>query len=205
MLVSVGDVRRYLGGVPIQDGMQVELENVISRAQKVVETYLNRPVEKVQIREVQRSDSKGFVYLSVTPAWKILSCGSTTAQSVPDTLETYTITPDPSLGDDPRIIDKVPNAILSGPLQVWPGRLYTGVPNKSYIVEYIGGLDPAQIDDVKRVIVQMAAREWAMYNVDSGDYKAGSLDMTEAQDNRGLNLSSEEKQAIQRYRRRVAL
>lgn len=205
MLVSTQDVRRYLGGVTIEEGMMYELENVIARVQKVVETYLNRPVEKVQVREVARSDSKGFVYLSVTPVWKVLSCGGTTAQDTPTSVTPYTMVPDASLGTDPRLVDKVPTTYLDGRVSLAPGRLYAGIPGRHYVVEYIGGLDPNQIDDVKRVILQMVAREWGTFNIDAAGLEGGTPNMSEMQDNRGLDLSDSEKKTLQRYKRRVAL
>lgn len=207
MLVSVGDVRRYLGGVSIPEGLTVELENVIARAQKAVETNINRPVERVQVREVVRADSKGYVYLSVSPVWKIISCGGTTAPlTPPNTITPYTMTPDPSLGDDPRIIDKV--GVINGNT-LWenvPGYFYVGWIgfNRNYIVEYIAGLDPDNIDDIKRVIIQVAAREWGRIHVGGAALNSGNIQTVDAQDSRGLSLADDEIQAIRRYRRIVA-
>lgn len=207
MLVSVADVRRYLGGISIPEGLTVELENVIARAQKAVETNLNRPVERVQVREVVRANSKGYVYLSVSPVWKIISCGGTSAPLTPPSVVTpYTMTPDPSLGDDPRVIDKVGPILANN--YCWenvPGYLYVGLWNRgNYIVEYIGGLDPNQTDDIKRVIIQMAAREWGRLHVNGAGLNQGNVQTVDAQDSRGLSLADDEIKALQRYRRIVA-
>jgi len=205
MLVTVGDVRRHLGGITIPDGMTSVLEDVIARAQKMVETYLNRPVEKVQVRELARADSKGYLYLSVTPVWKVISCGSATAQDSVTSTEPYTVVPDESLGDNPRVIDQV-GSVLSNGWDVSYGRVRsnTFIPGKRYAVEYIGGLDPAQIDDIKRVILQVSAREWGMYNIPAAGLQGGTPNMAEPQDTRGLSLSDDERRMIQRYKRRVA-
>jgi hypothetical protein len=205
MLVSVTDVRRYLGGPTIPEGMTSVLEDVIVRAQKMVETILNRPVERVQVREVVRSDSKGFLYLSVTPVWEVLSCGGTTAANLPDSDTPYTMVPSPSLGDDPRLIDKAPTKVVKNQVGLYPGRLYVGLPNSTYLIEYIGGLDPEQIEDIKRVIIQISAREWGMYNIQGAGLTGGTPDMADRQDGRGLSISTEEMNMIRRYRRRVAM
>lgn len=207
MLVSVADVRRYLGGISIPEGLTVELENVIARAQKSVETKLNRPVERVQVREVVRSDSKGYLYLSVTPVLKILSCGGTSAPLTPPTvIEPYVMTPDPSLGDDPRILDKVGSSIVDNySMYLRSGSLYVGLHcYRNFIVEYIGGLDPDNVDDIKRVIIQMAAREWGRLHVDGAKISMAQPQSVDQQDTRGLTLSADEITALQRYRRIVA-
>lgn len=208
MLVSVTDLRRFLGGATVPEGMQGEMENVLSRAQAVVETYLNRPVEKVQVREVARADSKGFVYLSCSPVWKVISVGgSPVTPDAPITTPTYTVVPDESLGDDPRIIDKVPNSMVTNGYRIesWPGRLWVGYNfyQQNYLVEYIAGLDPAQIDDIKRVILQMAAREWAAHNIDAVGLDGGNPSTGSIQDTRGLSMADDEQNAIARYRRRI--
>src|SRR5690606_27659409 len=126
MLVSVNEFRAYMGGLQLQEGMQPVLESVIKRAQTMVETILNRPVEKVQVREIRRADSKGFLYLSVTPVWKVIACGGTTVSHPIADDEPYEIVPDPDLGENPRIIDKVPSTPLFSTNRLFPGRLYVG-------------------------------------------------------------------------------
>ena len=206
MLVSVEDMRRYLGGyVPEHPSSEIELANILAGVQQQLETWLNRPVELVQVREIALTDSKGNLYLSVTPVRKLISYGVNVGTlTVPEVIYTpYVRTSDDLIGVDGRMMDKIDRR-LSLP-NFRNGWFFPGVPNTGYVVEYVGGLDGNGYEDIKLAIKRVAAREYTQGHVGVVGQRQGHSEDVEVGDNRSIGWTTSELQQLQRYRRRIAL
>ena len=204
MLISVDEFRRYLGGYEPPDGLQLEMVDVLQGTQQQLEVYLNRPVELVQVREIAYSDAIGRIYLSVTPVHKILSLGTdVTLSSAPSVTTTpYTMTADPSIGDEGRVIDR---AGWRNRSNFRPGGLTVTYPNLAHVVEYVGGIDGNQHEDIKLAIKRVAAREYTQGHVDTAGLRVGQIEDVEAGDSRNPGWTNGELKSLERYRRRLFL
>jgi hypothetical protein len=203
MLVSVDELRSYMGGLEPPDGMYNELALIISGLQQELENYLNRPVEPIQIRENVISDSKGCLYLGVTPVHKIISYGVNTVYApegivggLPSPMER-----DPILDPEARVVDKTnvnPNLLIPGGMRgLWP--------NTGYLVEYIGGYNGYATEAVKLALKRVAAREYSTNHVDTQGLRIGLFEQTEVGDQRYLGWAGEELKRLQRLRRRIVI
>lgn len=203
MLVSVDEFRLYLGGYEFTPGLEQEAINTLTAAQNQLETYLNRPVELVQVREATQADRFGRVFFSVTPVVKLIAWGNdVTIGTVPTTtIVPYTITPDPLIGDEGRVVDKLWVNYNNADLY----ELDTLLPNMRYIVEYIAGIDGTVHEDIKVAIKRVAAREYSRNHVATGGLRIGNIEDIEEGDTRNVGWTPSELQALQRYRKRIAL
>jgi hypothetical protein len=205
MLVSVEELRRYMGGYEPAPGLEIEMVNILTGVQYQLETWLNRPVELVQVRESSRSDGYGNVYLSVTPVRKILSLGLVANEvNIPEPIiEPYVSEADPLIGDDGRTIDKIYNG-LSLPT-IRPGGFWVPYYNTNHYIEYVAGLDGSKLENIKLAIKRVAAREYAANFVDTAGLRTGRVEDTEVGDNRAAGWTANELNSLQRYRRRIAI
>lgn len=204
MLVSIQEFRLYMGGLEPEPGLEAEMVNILTGVQQQLETYLNRPVELVQVREMAVSDSKGNLYLSVTPVRKIISYGVTVGVTTPFTsLVPYTVVADSLIGDDGRIIDKVYSKLSLPTYSSWGFPSY--LPNTGFLVEYVGGLDGTNMENIKLAIKRVAAREYGVMHVNTAGLRAGNPDITEVGDTRNPGWTIGELKDLQRYRRRIVM
>lgn len=205
MLVQVNELKAYMGGW--NDYNDGAISDVLLGVQQELETWLNRPLEYIQIREIVQSDRQGFLYLSVTPVRKVISCGVTTASDlidVPDNLvEPYVMVRDALLDEDARIVDRTTAYTTS--FRPAAGGLWVNAPFTSYLVEYIGGYNYYTDEALKLAIKRVAAREVRRYYVDDASMNLGGLDNTEQGDTRLVGWTKEELTRLERYRRRVYL
>ena len=180
------------------------MASVIAGVQETLEAYLNRPVEPVQIREVAVANFQGVLYLSASPVWEVISCG-TTVDTAP---LTRTITPvqerSPLLQEDGRLIDKWPTAAGSF-YRLVPGGLNVGMPGYAFYVEYIGGYKGYLDEALKLAIKRVAAREWASNHIGGSGNRVGQAEQTEVGDARFLGWSADELKMMQRLRRRLVV
>lgn len=199
-----------MGGLdPDQDGSHTGRElmaSILAGTQEQLEIYLNRPIEYVQIREVVRSNSRGFLYLSVTPVRKIISCGVTTAY--PTDLSENFIPPvmerDNLLDEEARLVDKTLEFGNGQPLVV-PGGLQIGGGCSNYLVEYIGGYKGYADSAMKLGIMRVAAREYGVNNVSTAGMEVGQIDQTKDGDRRNVGWTTDELVKFQRHRRRIII
>jgi hypothetical protein len=208
MLVSVTEFRSYLNGVPLREGQAEAMVRVLSGTQQKLETWLNRPLEYVQIREIVRSDRQGFLYLSVTPVRKIISCGVTSASGTmvapTGLVEPYVISRDPILPDDARTYDRAVSHTTNFGLA--PGGIRVSHVETWHLVEYIGGYNFTTDDGLKLAIMQVAAREWRRnFMPQAGLAVGGDVDNTEPGDTRAVGWTKDELTQLERYRRRIYL
>lgn len=207
MLVSVGDFRRYMGGLNPLNGQTETISMILQGVQEQLEKWLNRPVEIVQIRESQRSDVQGFLQLSVTPVVKIISLNTTnhidSIKSVDGIVNPYTIVKDVELDDDARVIDKSWRYSSSYVREY--GGIRVPAPCTWYTVEYIGGYDGRNDAALKLAILRVASREYRKNNTDQVGLNEGTLDDIQAGDTRNIGWTKEELTQLERLRRRVYL
>lgn len=164
-LVSVEDLRNYMSNVNFSDAQWDVAQDVIDGVQQELETYLNRPLELVQVRERVPADEAGYAILSVTPVRQILSIQSSSVSYTEPTV----VTREPLVENDvERMIDHAPlnNAIV-------PGGVYVGRPRQWYTVEYVGGWRGYVDEGVKRRIKEVAARIMTARHDDSMSVKNG--------------------------------
>jgi hypothetical protein len=205
MLVSVEEFRRYLGGYQMTSGVEQEAVSILLATQQQLETYLNRTVELVQVREVALADGLGNLYLSVTPVRKIISYGVNVAtQSTIDIQPIpYEMIPDLSLGDDARLIDKV--SYKGAGARFRPYGMNVPLSGYPYYIEYIAGLDGTKEEQIKAAIKRVAAREFIRNHVDTAGLRTGHVEDTEVGDTRTIGWTIGELQGLQRYRRRIVV
>lgn len=204
MLVSVGDMRRYMGGLDLSDAQRETMKMIIAGVQESLEAFLNRPVEPVQVRELCEANYNGEAILSVTPVHNILSVqhvanGSNLISHVtyPSPMER-----DVTLETDDRTLDKLPGAMTN--YQIVPGGLKIGF-KRTVIVDYIGGYRGSTENAIKLAIMRVVAREWATNHVNTAGLRQGVTEQTEVGDSRFLGWATDELNALSRYRRRVVI
>ena len=206
MLVSVNELRSYMGGWKPQPGQTEEVAAILSGVQQQLETWLNRPLEYIQLREIVRSDRMGFLYLSVTPVRKVISCGVMSAVDTPnlptDDLVPYVMSRDVLLPEDARVLDR---AYDYNNLLYRPGGMQVNMPYTWYVVEYIGGYNYYTEDGIKLAIKRVAAREVRRNFVYNSGNTDGAVDSTETGDTRQVGWTKDELTQLERYRRRIWL
>lgn len=203
MLVSVNNLCRYMGGIEPRDGMREEMADVIAGVQEALELYLNRPVEKVQVREYVLSNSKGFVHLSVSPVHEILRYGVNVVPAVPGTTVLIPPVINRVVTDEDRSIDLAPGMINGQKHRIVPGGFYISSPNTPVMVDYVGGYIGYSDNAIKSAIKRVAAREWSINNVDTVGQRQGLPGETEVGDQRSIGWAQDELRSLSRKRRRV--
>lgn len=208
MLVSVEEFRRYLGGFEMTSMLQEEVVSLLTGTQQQLETYLNRPVELVQVREVALSDGMGNLYLSVSPVRKIISYGVTVGSDFSSgVVEVQPINtsmvPDTSLDIDARMIDK--SSYKAAGSSFRPYGMVVPYVSSRYTVEYIAGLDGSDQEQIKSAIKRVAAREFTKKHDDTGGLRTGHIEDTEVGDTRNIGWTLGELQSLMRYRRRIVI
>ena len=73
MLVSVDELTSYMSGLQMTRPQKASAQRTLNAVQLELETYLNRPLELVQIRETKRTDELGWVNPSITPVKKVIA------------------------------------------------------------------------------------------------------------------------------------
>lgn len=215
MLVQVDDFLQYLGGIALEAREAEFVERfILPGIQQQLESYLNRPVEPVQVREPRRPDWQGNVLLSVTPVWKVISIDYTgQSTQVPGTYTPGALTPD-SIAD--RVLDlglypqsgtpymqpvsSVVNVFNYSPLYTYS----LNPANPPYVwVNYIGGWNGYTEVGLQLAIMRVAARETERMFDDTLSLRAGSAEVTTLSDIRLKGWSPEELMEWDRLRRPV--
>lgn len=148
-VVTVAELRKYMSDVSLSANQQSAAQLVLDGVQQQLETYLNRPIQPVQVRERVRTDPFGDVYLSVSPVHTIISVRDE-AGSVPQGVVDSTPL---SEEDYDRVYDAMPDS-----WQIFPGGLHLGSTEKSYVVEYVGGYNGYVDQALKLSILEVASR-----------------------------------------------
>lgn len=209
MLVSADELRNAMGGVSWNTAERERAEFVLAGVQEELETYLNRPLEPVQIREAVVSDEAGVAYLSVTPVHKIVSVNwignyhdigpqSPEALFVPSPIDR-----DPLIGDDGRVIDLVGQSYSSFPTPI-AGGVFLGGIRGWYVIEYVGGWIGASERGLKNSIIRVARREVEnTTNADQLSLRQGNGESATPGDTREIGWTMDELIRWDRLRRRV--
>ena len=210
-IVTSEELQAYLGGLVLTDNQLGIIETVIlPGVQQELETYLNRPVTPVQIRESVRADETGFLRFRVTPIHKIvsvtLSDGSNAGFS-PVTPPDMTMDPDV----DFRQFDEWGEPDLfgyqtTGFFGLFGGSYPTLTGGRPYYrVEYIAGYNGYVNEGLKLDVLRVAAREVEMQFDDTMSLRGGSSEAASDSDNREKGWTADELVKWDRLRRRVAV
>ena len=150
-LVTVTDLREYMSSISLSAAQMRTAQGVLDGVQQTLETYLNRPVQPMHVRERRQSNYSGDLVVTVTPVYKVISLQAL-GQTTP-TEYTHADTTPMSEEDVDRLWDALPldTAIV-------PGGIYVGTPGASYNVEYIGGYNGYVNDSLKLAILEVASR-----------------------------------------------
>lgn len=208
MLVSVPELQKYMSGLNLTQDQQMNAAAVLSGVQQELETYLNRPVELVQIREVLMSDESGYINVSVSPIHKVLRADilDPVAPLLAPMFPTYTVDPqvrDALIGDDGRMLDHFYPAV--GDPMIVPGGIYIGNGMTYYAVEYIGGYNGYVDDALKLAIMRVTAREVTRSSDDTLSLREGNAEQAADPDPRQTGWTDSELRAFDRLRRRVVV
>jgi hypothetical protein len=171
-LVNSEQLADYLNGATWSPRQQLHIEEIVlPGVQRELETYLNRPVEPMHVREARQPDCEGRVWPTVSPVWQVLAIhfapgGDSIAL---DTSFEPVVPMAPSIvtareWDPAGTKMKAPNWIIQqGSAYIFvPGYIWDpSVPlSGSYVVvEYIGGYNGYVDEGLKLDVLRVAARE----------------------------------------------
>jgi hypothetical protein len=215
MLVSADELIKYMSNLNLNVPQKEEAQEILNGVQGELETYCNRPLELVQIRELVTTDGQGFANVSISPIHKVISHTAVEAGLIAPFTGYYTpIFPAPMerdilIGEEGRMIDNVRTGgnAVGDPLIV-PGGFYAGYAMSPYIIEYIGGYNLAtmpQYESVRTAIKRVAAREVGPMYDDTIDLRSGDAVKNREPDNRGKGWTEDELKRFDRLRRRVVV
>lgn len=158
-LVTVDDLVEYMSDISLTINQQAAAQLILDATQQQLESFLNRPLEQVQVREKVRTDHTGECVLSYSPIQQILRVTALNATPTnPDEVTPAVMQVTPA----ERVIDLQP---LQNNLV--PGGFFIGRPWTWYIVEYLaGGHINIYQDMIKLGILRVAAREMTMNHDD---------------------------------------
>lgn len=208
MLVSVEELLKYMSNANMTADQKIDIGSTLAGVQQELETYLNRPLELVQVREAVRTDIAGNAYVSVTPIHKVIGTSIVEVSYGPSPLNQFSpyIPPvmerDPLIGDDGVMIDLLTVPNFGDPLVI-PGGVHIGFPEAWYVVEYIGGYNGHAVEGLKLDIKRVAAREVAENHIDGLSLRDGNAEKAAESDPRPKGWTPEEKTRWDRLRRRV--
>lgn len=210
-LVTVDELTSYMGGLELTGNQRGIVEQVIlPGVQQDLETYLNRPVEPVHIREGLRADEYGWVWLRTTPVHQILSV---TVSDGTDITPTFDVPAAMAVLGDLRNLDEWGNPELykyqvGGGGAVLPAGfypLYGGLSRPFYRVDYVAGYNGYVNEGLKLDICRIAAREAEMQFDDTMSLRGGGTEAAQDSDNRPKGWTADELVRWDRLRRRVAV
>ena len=196
-LVTVTDLREYMSDVSFSAGQNRTAQTVLDGVQQTLETYLNRPVQMVQVRERRRTNFDGDLVTTVTPVYKVLTMrllGQTTGTE-------YTTFDTTALSEEEadRVWDSMPVSD-----SIVPGGIYVGSPGQWYIVEYIGGYNGYVDDQLKLAILEVASRIMTTNHDDTLSLKEGIANEPSGQP-LARGWAEEELRRFDRLRRRTVI
>lgn len=152
-LVTVEELVEYMSQINLTDNQKIAAQQVLDGVQQQLESYLNRPLSPVRVREAGMSDWSGVVRASVTPIHSVISVEAMHGTAVE---QEPTITPVPP-EDAERIYDAISTTKIES--TVVPGGIYVGGTGAWYVIEYVGGYKGYVDDGIKLDIMRVAARE----------------------------------------------
>lgn len=212
-IVSISDVTTYMGGDTLTQGQRDFVSStVIPGVQQELETYLNTPVELVQVRESLTPETDGYIYFTYAPVRRVLSVVWSAEGAVPLTLTQYvppSPVPDPSVGRP--VIDRTAPAATSSSyryqvgLQAFPGVILASNYVPYVVVDYIAGTDASKNAGLKLAMLRVIAREVERVFDTSSAIRSGNLEPATQSDTRIKGWSLEELKAWDRLKRRVIL
>lgn len=207
-LVSVDDLMDYMGGLTLTQ-TQIDHTNnfILPGIQQDLETYLNRPVEPIIVREGLRPDDRVFLWFRVTPIHVVQSVTRSDGSAV--TLETIPLAPTISNPADLRIYDEWGVPELYGYQLSAFSSGYVGYPVMSsapyYIATYVAGYNGYVNEALMLDIMRVSAREVEMQFDDTLSLRGGQTEAASDSDNRTKGWTQEELMKWDRLRRRVAV
>lgn len=172
MIVDVDALVDYMSNIELSPDQRTAAKDILEGVQGEVETYLNRPIERVETTEIVFPDATGRIWMTNTPVVSVsaVSDGNAVALDAVDFVAQG-------------------NAIYS--------RAYAVAP---YAITYVGGLDGANIKDIRLCVLRVASRE--MQNRHDSTHSVKGL-VTKDVAPLPEGLQEEDKKRIERYRRRV--
>lgn len=211
MLVTAAELVTYMQGIVLTTEQTTFVEEIVlPGVQQELETYLGRPVEAMHVREARTPDSEGFIFLTVTPVWEVLSFnyGSDANVVVPTTYKPAALTL------------TAPGVSLWDPAQHGTGNEPWGTGQANYInlfdyspvyigrptqvlVEYIGGYNGHANESLKLGIMRVAAREVGRLFDNTIGLLGGSGQAAQEGDRREKGWTEAELKGYDRMRRRV--
>lgn len=194
-LVTVTDLREYMSGISLSANQMRTAQAVLDGTQQALEIYLNRPVQPVQVREKRRATDTGFLALSATPVYSVISLrvlGAEESATLPDKDVTAL---------SPEEADRVWDA-MSEDNMIAPGGIDVG-RSGWYVVEYVGGYNGYFDDALKLAILEVASRTMTVEHDDTLTIKADMAREPASSPPIVKGWKAEELQLFDRLRRRT--
>lgn len=218
-VVTSEDLADYLNGPTWSPRQQLMIdETILPGVQNELETYLNRPVEPMHVREARQPDCEGRVWPTVSPVWRVLAIHYAPAGTVIDLQPTF----DPDVPMVPQIQTarqwdpagvgiQAPNWLIQqgSPFIFIPGAVWDPSMPAGYggyaVVEYLGGYNGYVDSGLKLAMLRVAAREVERLFDNAITLRDGAGLPTGPSDPRNKGWSAEELAQWDRLRRRVVV
>lgn len=207
----------YLNGVAWTPRQAMHVEYVVlPGVQRELETYLNRPVEAMHVREARIPDCEGRVWPTVTPVWQVLAIDYTPAGGSPIVPTGYAPpVPLAPIVQTARQWDPAGTQMQAPNWAIQQGQPYIVIPGywdpsislsgQYVLVEYIGGYNGYVDEALKLAILRVAAREVERLYDNAVSLRDGSGVAVSPSDPRNKGWTAEELAQFDRLRRRVVV
>lgn len=180
-IVSVLELQDYMSGIDlsVRYGQENAAELVLAGVQSEIETYLGRPISPTTVTETLAYEDFWAYRLAEPRITPVISV------SVPT---------------DWAVV----NGRLVPPFNGWYGSILEYIPSPGYAVTYVGGLDGANIPELKLMVLRVAAREMSNKHDDTVGLNAGDLTRSKV-DVVPEGLNDDDRKRLDRFRRRMVV
>lgn len=191
---------------------------VLPGIQRGLETYLNRPIEPMHVREARQPDCEGRLWPTVTPVWNIIKIDYAPIGGSILTPSPYA----PAVPMAPVMVTArewdPAGTMMGAPNWMWQGGgvNYITIPGVPWdpsqpgiggyvVVEYVGGYNGYVDEGLKLDIMRVAAREISALYDNSIGLRDGAGADAQISDRRDKGWTKDELAAWDRLRRRVVV
>jgi hypothetical protein len=174
-------------------------EVVLPGVQQELEIYLGRTVEPVLVREMCPVETDGFITLTNTPVWEVLTYIQGVDEVSVDTFKSPALAP---TTEYPRVLDLAGSGMSATPWRFYAGHIFQLDPSftpssvrpiePSLIVKYVGGYKGAFDQGLQLAIARVAARETERLFDPARGIRAGSAEKAVDSDVRGKGWTTSE-------------
>lgn len=201
--VTYDELWDYMGQPEFNDSQKAVAKRTLAGVQSELELFLNRPLQATHVRETVWADPcSGIAYLSVTPVHYVIAIQNYSTGSGYSGVPVVGIVKTPmSEYLDGKSIDIT--AQIGKQYLPYPGGIKYFGYGQQITVEYVGGYIGYWDEGLKQSILRVAAREMDRNHDDTISLRGDNAQQASPNDPRPRGWTLEEKEALNRLRRRV--